>query len=196
MTDDRSAAMTQPDPARRHREVAGVFTDLVRGTRDWDAPAPVPGWTARDVVAHLVEWFGAFLAAGGVRLPTGPSPADDPEAAWIHHTDAVQALLDDPATAERDFSHPMAGTHRLATAVDQFYTADVFMHSWDLARATGQPYEMDAGYAAQLLSGMQAMEQVIRSSGQYGDAVPVPADASVQDRLLGFIGRDPRWRAG
>ena len=42
-------------PAERHRQVAGLFMDRVRGTRSWDAPCPVAGWTARDVVGHLTE---------------------------------------------------------------------------------------------------------------------------------------------
>jgi hypothetical protein len=40
---------------------------------------------------------------------------------------------------------------------------------------------------------MEQMEQVIRSSGQYGPRVEVPGDADTQTRLLGFIGRDPFW---
>jgi hypothetical protein len=39
--------MAPSDPAEHHRRVAGAFTARVRGTRDWAAPAPVPGWTAR-----------------------------------------------------------------------------------------------------------------------------------------------------
>ena len=36
--------MGLPDrPAERHRQVAGLFTDRVRGTRSWDAPSPVAG---------------------------------------------------------------------------------------------------------------------------------------------------------
>jgi hypothetical protein len=42
---------------------------------------------------------------------------------------------------------------------------------------------------------MRQMEEVIRSSGRYGDAVEVPADADVQTKLLGFIGGDP-YRPG
>ena len=34
--------------------------------------------------------------------------------------------------------------------------------------------------------------EMLRDSGQYGPAVPVPDDAPDADRLLGFIGRDPR----
>ena len=38
------------------------------------------------------------------------------------------------------------------------------------------------------------MEEVLRSSGQFGVRVPVPDDADAQTRLLGFIGRDPDWK--
>lgn len=180
-----------PTPAARHREVAATFGALVRGADDWQAPAPVAGWAARDVVDHLVEWFPAFLAAGGVDLPEGPSVDDDPVAAWDHHAGAVQIVLEE--RGEESFTHPYAGTHRLADAVDRFYSADVFMHSWDLARATGQPVALDEDFAAGLLGGLQQMEEVLRSSGQYGAPVPVAPDAPVVDRLMGFIGRDPAW---
>jgi hypothetical protein len=49
-------------PAERHQQVAGLFTERVRGTRSWDAPSPVAGWAARDVVRHLTGWFPGFLA--------------------------------------------------------------------------------------------------------------------------------------
>jgi uncharacterized protein (TIGR03086 family) len=181
-------------PAERHREVAGLFTDRVLGAKNWDAPAPVAGWTARDVVRHLVEWFPGFLAAGaGIDLPRGPSADEDPVLAWQVHSDGVQAVLDDPETAHRELTNPHLGSLPLADAIDRFYTSDVFMHTWDLARATGQDDRLDPGLCAQLLAGMEQMEEVIRSSGQYGARVEVPGDADAQTRLLGFIGRDPFW---
>ena len=185
--------MAMSEPAERHRRFAGAFTDRVIGTRDWDAPAPVPGWTARDVVDHLVTWLPGLLGAGGVTLPAGQPVAEDPVRAWQRHADAVQQLLDDPGTAQRDFSHPMLGDRKLAETIDSFYTADVFMHTWDLARATGQDETLDPAFCATLLAGMEQMEEIIRSSGQYGPRVPVPDDADVQTRLLGLIGRDPAW---
>ena len=178
-------------PAARHRSVAGAFGGLVASTADWSAATPVDGWTARDVVGHLVDWFPGFLAGGGVELTPGPAVGDDPAAAWQHHADGVQVLLEE--RGEESFTHPRAGTHRLADAIDRFYTADVFMHSWDLARATGQDVDLDADFAAALLGGMREMEDAMRGSGQYGPPVPVPADAPVVDRLMGFIGRDPAW---
>lgn len=179
-------------PAEEHRRVAGVFTDRVVGTTDWDAPAPVDGWVARDVVRHLVEWFPSFLEAGaGVRLERGPSVDADPVAAWRVHTDAVQRLLEDPGTPSKVLSNPHIGDVSLDEAVDRFYTSDVFMHTWDLARATGQDEALDPEKCAALLAGMEPLDDVLRASGQYGPKVEVPADADVQTRLLGFIGRTP-----
>jgi uncharacterized protein (TIGR03086 family) len=182
--------------ADEHRRVAGVFTDRVLGTPagSWDNPAPPEEWVARDVVRHLVEWFPAFLEQGaGVRLARGPSVDDDPVAAWRVHSDAVQALLDDPSTADRVLSNRHVGEVALDLAVDMFYTSDVFLHTWDLARATGQDGTLDPEKCAVLLAGMEPMEEVIRSSGHYGPRVDVPDDADVQTRLLAFIGRDPAW---
>jgi uncharacterized protein (TIGR03086 family) len=173
--------------------VCETFTARVRGAADWDAPAPVEGWRARDVVAHLVEWFPAFLhSATGLELERGPSPDEDPVAAWEVHSDAVQRLLDGPE-ATTAFAHPMVGEMPLPEAVDRFYTSDVFLHTWDLARATGQDETLDADTCAAMLAGMEPIEELLRSSGQYGPRVPVPDDADVQTRLIGFIGRDPEF---
>ena len=185
--------MSLPEsPAARHEAVAGEFSRLVSGATDWAAPAPVDGWTAVDVVDHLVSWFRGFLSAGGVELPAGPSTADDPVASWQHHADGVQGLLDE--RGDEEFTHPRIGPGRLADTIDRFYTSDVFMHSWDLARATGQEHRLDEDFAGQMLEGMRPIEAMLRDSGQYGPAVPVPDDAPAVDRLMGFVGRDPQWQ--
>ena len=180
--------------AEEHRTVAGLFTERVRGVApgEWDDPAPCEGWVARDVVRHLVEWFPAFLKSGAdVDLPAGPSPDEDPVAAWTVHSDGVQALLDDPATAGRVLKNPHIGEVPLDRAVDMFYTSDVFLHTWDLARATGQDERLDPERCERLLGGMVAMDEALRSSGHYGPKVEVPEDADVQTRLIAFIGRKP-----
>jgi len=180
--------------ADEHRRIAGEFTKTVEGTPPaaWDTPAPVEGWVARDVVRHLVEWFPAFLkGATGITFPAGPSVDDDPAGAWRTQTDAVQALLDDPATAERVYDLPHIGRMPLGQAVDMIYTPDVFMHRWDLARATGQGETLDPEKCAEMLAGMLPMDEVLRQSGQYGPRVAVPEDADVQTKLLAFIGRTP-----
>jgi uncharacterized protein (TIGR03086 family) len=172
-------ALSDLSPAERHRRIAEGFTARVEGAKDWDAPAPVAGWAARDVVRHLVEWLPGLLSSGaGVELPKGPSADADPVAAWQVHCTAVQALLDDPGTPQRILSNPHLGEVPLDQAIDRFYTSDVFMHTWDLARATGQDDRLDAEFSAMLLGGMEPMDAILRSSGQYGPARPARRPAS------------------
>jgi uncharacterized protein (TIGR03086 family) len=183
-----------PSPAEDHRQISGAFTATVEGTAPeaWDKPAPPEGWLARDVIRHLVEWFPAFLqGAAGITLPAGPSVDDDPVGAWRTQTDAVQALLDDPAIADQVQDLPHLGTMSLGQAIAMIYTGDVFLHRWDLARATGQDETLDAEKCAQMYEGMLPMDEVLRQSGQYGPRVEVPDDADVQTKLLAFIGRTP-----
>jgi uncharacterized protein (TIGR03086 family) len=187
--------MTLPDDtAGRYSAVADGFTALVEGTRDWDAPAPVAGWTAQDVVWHLVDWIPGVLADGaGLDLPRRDPQAPDPAAEWAAFDTAMRAVVGRPDLAEAAFAHPQAGSMPLGTAIDMLITPDVFMHSWDLARATGQPLTLDPDYAAGLLNGMEGVEEMLRSSGHYGQRVETAPDADVQARLIAFIGRDPAW---
>lgn len=180
-------------PAEEHRRIAADFTATVEGTAEaaWDNPAPPEGWVARDVVRHLVEWFPAFLEAVEITLPKGPSVDDDPIGAWHTQTEAVQALLDDSEIAGREFDLPHLGRMPLERAVDMIYTSDVFLHRWDLARATGQDETLDPDKCAGMYEGMLPMDEVLRQSGHYGPRVEVPDDADPQTKLLAFIGRTP-----
>ncbi|WP_068255128.1 TIGR03086 family metal-binding protein [Janibacter corallicola] len=178
----------------RYIRAAATFTDRVRGTSDWDAPTPVPEWRARDVVGHLTTWLPDLLAAGSpVELDPVPSADEDPVAAWTATDAQVRALLEDPASEQVVFSHQYIGQLPLPAMLDQYFTSDVVFHTWDLARATGQDDGLDEDYIAGALEGMAAQEELIRSSGQFGEQQPVPQDASVQERFLSFIGRNPRW---
>lgn len=180
------------DAADRFRRIAGTFTERVEGAAPeaWDLPSPCEGWVARDVVRHLVEWVPPFLHAGsGIHLAAAPSVDDDPAAGWAALRDALQEILDDPGVSEHRFEHPRAGAHPLDVAIDMFITSDVFMHTWDLARATGQDDVLDPGEVHTLLVGMEPIGDTLAESGQYGPRIPVDDDADEQTRLLALIGR-------
>jgi len=182
------------DPAGRYAVIASGFGDLVAQTVDWSAPAPVEGWTARDVVWHLVDWFPGLMQVGAaIELPRRDCGASDPVQDWVILDNAVRSLFADRAILNGEFSHPQAGTMKVGQAIDRFYTPDVFMHSWDLATAGGLPTQLDPDYCAALLSGMEGIDEVLRSSGQYGPKVDVSDEADPLLRLMGFIGRDPYW---
>ncbi|MEO6512610.1 MAG: TIGR03086 family metal-binding protein [Nocardioides sp.] len=182
------------DPVERHRSIAAHFAATTEGVTDWDAPSPVPEWRVRDVVRHLVEWFPSFLEGGaGITLPAVPDVDEDPVGAWREHAAHVQAVLDDPATADLVLSNPNTGDVPLPDAIDRFYTNDVFMHTWDLARGAGLDDRLDDDECARMVGGMEPMAEMLSSSGHFGTRVAVPDDADAQTRILGIIGRDPSW---
>ncbi|MGW3965093.1 maleylpyruvate isomerase family mycothiol-dependent enzyme [Amycolatopsis sp. NPDC005003] len=180
-------------PARQHAAEAARFTELVESAApgDWARPAPVAGWTALDVVRHLVEWPRGFLRGAGIELPALAVDAD-PAGAWKQHVADIQAIVDD--AGGRVLSNPHTGDRPVDEAIDQFYTGDIWLHSWDLAKALGREPDLGEERCAEALTAMRPMERVLRDSGQFGPAVPVAEDASAQDRLMGFLGRDPAWR--
>lgn len=180
--------------AARYRNVGGGFTERVVAVplERWDDPAPCEGWVARDVVAHLVEWIPAFFyGQWGLEAPTFPSAAEDPVAAWWTFHDATQSLLDDPELVVQERDLPM-GRMTFADAFAMIALSDVLVHTWDLARATGQDETLDAHEVHALAQGISdEAAAAMQASGHYGPRVPVPADASEQDQVLAFMGRQP-----
>jgi uncharacterized protein (TIGR03086 family) len=179
--------------ADHYDRIASVFTERVHEVAPdaWDRPAPCEGWVARDVVRHLVEWVPLFFAENArVQLATGPSVDDDPVAAWDTFDASVRAALADPTVASREFESRGA-TYTVEQAIDMFCTGDVFLHTWDLARATGLDETLDPDEVHAALVGMEPMDEVLRQSGHYGPRVAVPDDADEQAKLIAFVGRRP-----
>jgi uncharacterized protein (TIGR03086 family) len=178
------------DVAGTYRRRADAFAALIDGTAAdrWSSPAPCAGWTARDVVAHVVDFSALVLRerVGGPSV-TGPSVADDPAGAFRAAREAVQGMLDDPAT-------PPAAVEYLDGAL----SFDLPQHGWDLAVATGQDATIDPRDVRYLWDTLSSLRPSWwdwhRRNGWYADPVPVLEDAPLQDRVLGLIGRDPRWR--
>lgn len=178
--------------ADRFRSVAATFTDRVEGVDDWNAPAPCEGWVARDVVRHLVGWVPGFLAGGLGGEPVElPDVDDGPEAAWAACRDHVQGLLDDPAASDVVFASAQMGDMPLDVAIDRFILGDVLVHTWDLARATGQDETIDATEAENMFMGMEPMAEMLAQSEHFGTRTPVADDAPFQDKLIALTGRTP-----
>ena len=77
--------------------------------------------------------------------------------------------------------------------MSEFYGWDLVVHGWDVARATGQEWSISDEEARALGSDADGWGDALYSEGICAAPVPVADDASVQDRLLGRLGRDPRW---
>ncbi|HKP42368.1 TIGR03086 family metal-binding protein [Mycobacterium sp.] len=80
-------------------------------------------------------------------------------------------------------------------AVAMVGLTEVVIHGWDLARATGQTYDVDPGVTEAVLANIAQFAAQGSVEGLFGAAVPVADDAPVLDRIIALSGRDPRWGA-
>lgn len=177
----------------RYRRVADGFGEVVdlMADGDWEQPAPCAGWTARDVVGHLVDWVPGFFRAAALDWGSPPDWRSEPAGAWRWLDAALRSALTDPEVASREFDAGPPGRLTVAAAIDMVVTGDVLVHTWDLATAVGRHVRLDQDVAASMLHGMEAYDEMLRSSGHYGPRVVVAHDADVQTQLIAFTGRTP-----
>jgi uncharacterized protein (TIGR03086 family) len=192
--------MTQTTPTTDHYlslfdQRADRFTQVVDAVRDrdggWDAPAPCAGWSARDVVGHVVDSQRDFLERQG--LDAGPAPdLADPAAAWRRQRDHVTSVLRSGDVASTEYDGYFGPTTIAATVAD-FYGWDLVVHGSDVARATGQDWSVTEEEADALHATADEWGDALHSEGVCAAPVEVGPDASATDRLLARLGRDPRW---
>ena len=184
--------MTTNATAQTFTDRAERFTEILDDADGrWDAPSPCAGWTARDVVAHVIETERDFLARHD--LLDSPAPvAGRPGRRVPRHAADVLRVLDRDGTADREYDGYFGRTTFGAT-MSEFYGWDLVVHGWDVARATGREWSISDEEARALGSDADAWGDALYSEGICAAPVSVPDDASVQDRLLGRLGRDPRW---
>lgn len=187
MTTDAFADLA---PADRYRLLAERFTavvDAVPADR-WAAPSPCEGWTARDVVGHVVESQRGYAEGAGETLPAGPEVADDPAGAWHATRAAVQALLDDPARAGRVVEGRM-GTTSVGATMGRFHCVDLVVHGWDLARAAGVDDQVPSDQLAWVRAQVEQLSDLARQPQAFGPEVEAPAGADETARTMAFLGR-------
>ncbi|MEP6665639.1 MAG: TIGR03086 family metal-binding protein [Nocardioidaceae bacterium] len=181
------------DISARYARLAATMTDKIGQVPDdrWESPSPCEGWVARDLVQHLVDTHGMFAGLVGLELTPGPAVGDDPAGAWASARAQMQAWLDDPATAGREFDG-LGGRTMFEAAVNRFICFDLLVHGWDLSRAAGLDETIDPAELPNLWDDTEAFGEMIRSEGTCGPEVEAPADATGQERLLAYLGRQPR----
>lgn len=167
-------------------DAADRFSDVVAATTDWSAESPCEGWTAADVVDHVIDTERDFLARH--EIDAGPRPSGSPDQAWAEHLAAVRPLATDDAVTSREFDG-VFGRTTIGATLDAFYGFDLVVHGWDLGTSNGRPTtfteaDMDAMEAAFEGFGDHAYDD-----GVFRQPVEVPQDADRQTRLLARMGR-------
>jgi uncharacterized protein (TIGR03086 family) len=66
---------------------------------------------------------------------------------------------------------------------------DLLIHGWDIAKATEQDTHLPPELVEACIPIAQEITAMARSSGVYGNDLPVSPDADQQTRLLALVGR-------
>lgn len=179
---------------------ATTRTVLANVTPDqYGDPTPCASWTVRDLLNHIVEganWFALCVNAGAAPDPDPTHGFDyaagDPLASFDEGAAASLAAFGADGAEERLIALPFG---ELPGAVFMgIATNDMVTHGWDLARATGQPYEVDGELAQDLLAHMRSFADAMRGpdgEGAFGPEVAAPDGAAPLDRLVAYLGRRP-----
>ena len=183
------------------RQLAELVTNVTGA--QLTAPTPCPAYQVADLLEHIGTLARAFTAAAGKQ----PGPLTEQQPAG----DAARLPADwrtriprDLATLAEAWSRPGAwdGTTRIAgmdspAAITGATVADeLVVHSWDLAQATGQPYQPDpatVGAARFFLGLFASPDAPAGDEVAFGPSRPAPADAPALDQVLALAGRDPSW---
>jgi uncharacterized protein (TIGR03086 family) len=181
------------------------MADLVSGVPDelLDGPTPCPAYTLGDLLDHVGGLALAFTAAATKATGETGSQAPSGDASRLGNDWRTRIPRDLAALAEawRDpaawSGMTRAGGVDLPGEVAGVIALDeVVVHGWDVARASGQPFDCDPqsleavhGFVAQFSGPGQEEAR----AGLFGPVVEVPDDAPLLDRVIGLTGRDPAW---
>lgn len=208
----RSAAR---DPRPLLARAVATGDAVIAATRpdQLDGPTPCPDFTVRGITSHLVDVLRRVAALGRGEDAFGFQPSemlvegDRWLEAWRSADAEAAAAWADDSVLDRPMTLPWQsapGRDILAG-----YLNELTVHTWDLARGTGQAVEWDDDVVAAALSAadgllpaegrMAIFEEVAARMGMapgtmappFLDAVPVPDDAAPIDRLVAWSGRNP-----
>jgi len=194
--------MTEIDLTPAASDMARLVTSVADD--QLGAPTPCPNYTLGDLLDHVGGLSLAFT--GAATKTTGEAGGQGPsgDASRLRHDwrtripHDLAALADawhDPAAWT---GMTKAGGIELPGAVAGLVALDeLVLHGWDVARASGQPYDPDPavleavhGFVVQFSGPGQDQAR----AGLFGPEIRVPDDAPLLDRVLGLAGRDPRWK--
>jgi uncharacterized protein (TIGR03086 family) len=161
-----------------------TLSKVERAGDQLDAPTPCEGWDVRTLLNHMVESQRYFArSAQGKEASISPAPpdliGDDPAGIYAQGRDDTIRTFSDDGVVER--TGPSLG----------IAFSDSLLHGWDLARATGQDTTMPDGLAQAAYGIVHGAFTDDQRKGVFGPELPVGDDATAQEKLLAYTGRDP-----
>ncbi|WP_171075243.1 TIGR03086 family metal-binding protein [Nonomuraea basaltis] len=191
---------------RFDRLAAGFLARIKATPADrWDSVSPCEGWTARDVVAHVINGHRGIIAV--VRgIPPQPShgvglsgmsdapqidPGADLAAAYAEARAGLRAILTDPQLAATPLPFSPIGPVPVEQAADVVGALELLVHTWDLARAVGGDETLDRDAVIRTHESLRPHYAALQATNAFHPQATPPAGADPQTAFLYFTGRRP-----
>jgi uncharacterized protein (TIGR03086 family) len=185
---------TQADPLATLSRAVDQAGDVIAGIAgdQWEMRTPCHEWDVARLVDHVIQSArnGTVRASGGKpEWQATPPHADDPVAEFQA---AAAALIEAWRGADIEGAVDMPGMGEMPRRfpVDQL-TAEFAVHSWDLARATGQSTALDSVVGEAALTWARGALRPQMRGEAFGPEVSIDPAAPLYDRVAAFFGRDP-----
>jgi uncharacterized protein (TIGR03086 family) len=126
-------------------------------------------------------------------------PRDDPQIRWELTYEALEKAFEpDRGLFERVVDVPQLqdnpATRLDGRAMMPNLTRDVFVHTWDLARAVGADDRLDAEWCGQFYAALPSDPRALSLSGMFDANVAVGDQTDMQSKLVARLGRNPSWQ--
>ncbi|MEV4543283.1 TIGR03086 family metal-binding protein [Micromonospora echinaurantiaca] len=196
--------MTGSDDSPDFAPAARALKTLLHGVTDDQLASPTPceRWTVGDLLDHLLGLTVAFRVAAEKGPDAAPAGPGDPSVANLdpQWRSRLPVQLDELVAAWRA---PAAWTGETAAGgvvlpaeiMGIVALNELVVHGWDLASATGQPYDVDDQTVETVHRLVSQQASSDGTPGLFGPSITPPAGASLLDRVLGLTGRDPGWKS-
>jgi uncharacterized protein (TIGR03086 family) len=176
------------DPIKQLEQLGPHLGGVVAGIRadQLDLPTPCAAFDVRGVLEHVIGGGVAFAAA--YRGEEAPAPdLRDPLRSFEPALGDLVAAITAPGALERTVTAPFGEVP--GETFCRFVVLDGLVHGWDLAIATGQPYEPpDELVDAAFEFARQSLDP-LRDGNTFAAAVEPAPDASPIERLANYTGR-------
>lgn len=182
-----------------HGRCGQRFAALVTGVGpgQWHDGTPCSEWDVWTLIHHLLYeqyWVPPLFEGLGIEQVADRFEGDlmgDDASAWpgllASSIEQAHAAVAQPGALDRTVHLSFGDVPGREYAIQLI--ADLAIHGWDLAQATGQDATLDPGTVALLLTWTEANAEVLAGSGMFGVRIDAALGAPDDVRLLGLLGR-------
>lgn len=176
------------EPLDQLDQLGPVLATVVGGITpaQLDEPTPCASFSVRGVLDHMVAGATAFAAAFRGVAPADP-PAGDVLATFLPALTDLAAAMHEPGALDRTVAAPFGDVPGETFA--RFVVLDGLVHGWDLATATGQPYDPPPALVEAVTAFVAGALDPLRDGDTFAAATEPPADATPMERLVACTGR-------